>query len=85
MGKRKVLVRESVVRGIAEIAWFIESKGLIATAENFSDDAYDFIDHLADEMVVHSLCKEPVRNLLGQNVRPSKRNIQLSFSKVIMN
>jgi len=79
MGKRKVVVRESVVRGIAEIAWFIESKGLIATAEKFSDDAYDFIDHLADEMVVHSLCKEPVRNLLGQKCKTFKKKYTVVF------
>jgi hypothetical protein len=37
MGKRKVVVKQSVADSIAEIAWFIESKGLIATAEKFSD------------------------------------------------
>ena len=66
MGKRKVVIQESVAVNIAKIAWYIESKGLIATAEKFSDHAYDFISHLADNRVTHSLCKEPLRKLLGQ-------------------
>jgi hypothetical protein len=37
MGKRKIIVKESVAKSIAEIAWFIESKGLLKTAEKFSD------------------------------------------------
>lgn len=48
MGRRKVTVKESVVERIAEIAWYIESKGLVATAEKFTDDIYDFILKLAE-------------------------------------
>jgi len=31
---REVTVKETVADSIAEIAWYIESKGLVATAEN---------------------------------------------------
>jgi hypothetical protein len=30
-------VQEKAAEGIASIAWFIESKGMLATAEKFSD------------------------------------------------
>ena len=79
MGKRKVVVRESVADNIAEIAWFIESKGLVATAEKFSDDAYDFISQLADDRVTHSLCKEPLRNLMGQKCKTFKKKYTIVF------
>jgi hypothetical protein len=42
VGQRTVTVKESVVDVIAEIAWFIKSKGLLVTAEKFADDVYDF-------------------------------------------
>ena len=37
MGNRKITVQEKAAEGIASIAWFIESKGMLATAEKFSD------------------------------------------------
>jgi hypothetical protein len=46
MGKRRVIVKQSTAKSIAEIAWFIESKGLTLTAERFSDTVYDFIEGL---------------------------------------
>ncbi len=79
MGKRKVIIPESVVESIAAIAWYIESKGLIATAEKFSDNAYDFINHLADDRVVHALCKEPVRNLQGQKCKIFNKKYTVVF------
>ena len=79
MGKRKVVIPESVIKSIASIAWFIESKGYVATAEKFSDDTYDFINHLATDIVVHSLCKEPVRNLLGQKCKTFKKKYTVVF------
>jgi hypothetical protein len=48
MGFRKIIVRQSVAESIAEISWYLESEGLLATAEKFSDDAYDFIAKLGD-------------------------------------
>lgn len=65
MGKRKIVIPESVIQSISAIAWYIESKGLVAGAEKFSEDVYDFIEHLASDMLVHSLCREPGRNLQG--------------------
>lgn len=53
MGKRKVVVKASVVNSIAEIAWYIESKGVLLTAEKFSDGVYDFFERLEN----HTRCK----------------------------
>ena len=35
MGGRKITVKQSAADSIAEMAWFIESKGMIKTAEKF--------------------------------------------------
>ena len=79
MGKREVVIRESVVISISEIAWYIESQGLVATADKFSDDAYDFISALGDDMVRHSFCKEPLRNLLGQKCKAFRKKYTVVF------
>ncbi len=49
MGKREITVKLSAARSIAEVPWYIESRGMIKTAENFSDSVYDFIETLADQ------------------------------------
>ena len=38
MGSRKITVKESAAESIAAIAWFIESKGMIATANKFRSE-----------------------------------------------
>jgi hypothetical protein len=48
MGFRKIIVRQSAAESIAGISWYLESEGLLATVEKFSDDAYDFIAKLGD-------------------------------------
>jgi len=65
MGKRKIVVKKSVADSIAEIAWYIESKGMVATAENFSDSVYDFLQQLSDQRKVYRPCQEPERSSLG--------------------
>jgi plasmid stabilization system protein ParE len=79
VGKRKISIRESASESIAEIAWFIESKGMPATAERFSDDVYDAIEKLADERVKHSACKEPERNSIGLKCIPFKKKYTVVF------
>jgi hypothetical protein len=49
MGKRKVSILEPAATAAAEIAWFIESKGLPPKAKKFVIDAYDFFDRLSKE------------------------------------
>ena len=65
MGKRKIVVKKSVAEGIAEIAWYIESKGMLATAEKFSDSVYDFLQQLSNHRKVYRPCQEPTRASLG--------------------
>lgn len=73
MGKRKIVIRESASQSIAEVAFFIESKGMVDTAEKFVDAVYDFIETLSDERLTHAICKEPVRNLLGLKCKSFKK------------
>lgn len=79
MGKRKISIKESAATNIAGIAWYIESKGLIATAEKFSDSAYDFIDKMADSRRIHTLCRDPQRALIGYKCIPYKKKYTIVF------
>ena len=65
MGSREVTVKESVADNIAQVAWYIESMGLVATAENFTDGVYDFFIKIADSRRRHATCRDPERALLG--------------------
>lgn len=79
MGRRKVTVKQSAADSIASIAWFIESKGMIATADKFADDAYDFFISLADNRKSYAFCKEPGKAMLGYKCVPYKKKYTVVF------
>ena len=79
MGWRQITIKETVADSIAEIAWYIESHGLIATAENFTDDVYDFFIKLSDSRRIHSICRDPERALLGYKCISYKRKYTIVF------
>ena len=56
MGKRKVSILETAADAVADIAMFIESKGMPETAKNFVDNAFEFFEKLSDEMIEHKPC-----------------------------
>ncbi len=56
MGQRKISILETAATAVAEIAWFIESKGMPETARRFIDEAYTFFTKLADERIEHKPC-----------------------------
>jgi len=56
MGKREVSILEPAATAVAEIAWFIENKGLPQTAKKFVDNAFQFFDKLSDQRIEHKPC-----------------------------
>lgn len=65
MGKRKIVIGVSASRSIAEISFFIESKGMLATAEKFSDNVHNFFESLADDRKSYGFCRDKKRMELG--------------------
>jgi hypothetical protein len=63
----------------AQVAWFIESKGLIATAEKFTGNVYDFFIKLSDSRRSHPVCRESERALLGYKCTSYKRKYTIVF------
>ncbi len=81
MGKRKVIVRQSAAESIARISLFIESKGMIATAERFSDSVYDFIEMLGDEKIRYRKCSDAERASLGFKCVVYKKKYTVVFTE----
>jgi hypothetical protein len=79
VGYREIIIKESVADSIAKIAWYIESKGLIATAEKFADDIYDFFVKLADSRRSYPICRDPERAIIGYKCIPYKRKYTIVF------
>jgi hypothetical protein len=79
MGSRKVVVKQSAADSIAAIAWYIESKSLIATADKFVDNVYDHFLKLSDQRKSFPVCKEPERGSLGYKCTTYKKRYTIVF------
>lgn len=79
MGNRKVTVQQRAADNIAAIAWFIESKGLVATAEAFTDRVYDFFLQLGNTLKAYPICREPKRAKLGYKCIPYRKKYTIVF------
>lgn len=79
MGRRKIEVRKSAAESIAAISWYIESKGMLASAEKFADHVYDYFLKLADERKSYAICKEPARAALGYKCITYKKRYTIVF------
>ncbi len=79
MGSRKIIVKQSVADNIAAIAWFIESKGMLATAEKFTSDVYDYFINVSDSRKSYPICREPGGAALGYKCVPYKKKYTIVF------
>jgi plasmid stabilization system protein ParE len=79
MGRRQVVVTQKAAENIAAISWYIESKGLLATAEKFADDIYDHFIKISDSRKNYRVCREPSRALLGYKCLPYKKKYTIIF------
>lgn len=57
MGNRQVSILEQAATSVAEVAFFIESKGLPKTSKKFVDDAFAFFEKISDDIVEHKPCR----------------------------
>ncbi|MFT3936631.1 MAG: hypothetical protein QM726_23605 [Chitinophagaceae bacterium] len=79
MGSRKVSVKAHAAESIAAISWYIESLGMLATAEKFVDEVYDYFIKMADTRKSYPACKEQKRAALGYKCIPYKKKYTIAF------
>jgi hypothetical protein len=60
MGQKRVTILDPATDGVAEAAYFIESKGMPETAKKFVDSAFEFFDRLSDKTIEHHPCTYPL-------------------------
>jgi hypothetical protein len=63
------------------MAWFIESKGLIATADKFADDVYDYFIRIANKRRSYPVCRHPKWALLGYKCISYKKKYTIVFTE----
>lgn len=79
MDKRKVSILEPAATAVAEIAWFIENKGLPQTAKKFVDNAFQFFGKLSDQRIVHKPCSYYKWRALGYRCVPYKKKYIVAY------
>jgi hypothetical protein len=79
MGKRRIIVTKGAADNIAAIAWYIESLGLIATADKFIDDIYGHFYEMCDDLRSYALCRDPERALLGLKCKNFRKKYMIVF------
>ena len=79
MGKRKVSILEPAATAVAEIAWFIENKGLPQTAKKFVNDAFRFFEKLSHETIEHKPCNYSQWKNLGYRCVPYKKKYIVAY------
>jgi len=56
MVKRKVTILEPAAVAVAEIAFFIEGKGMPQTAKKFVQETFSFFEKLSNELIEYRPC-----------------------------
>ena len=78
-GQGKITILESAATSIAEIAWFIESKGLPETAKHFVNNTFDFFEKLSEKRIVHKACTYKRWKTLKYRCVPFKKNYVVTY------
>ena len=79
MGKRKVTILEPAVTSVAEIALFIESKGMPQTAKKFVDEAFAFFEKLSDDTIEHKPCSYSFWKILNYRCVTYKKKYVVAY------
>lgn len=79
MGKRKVSILEPAATAVAEIAYFIESKGLPQTAKIFVAEAFYYFAKLSDDTIEHRTCSYEVWKTLNYRCVTYKKKYVVAY------
>jgi hypothetical protein len=79
MGKRKISILETAATAVAEVSFFIESKGLPITAKKFVDNAFTFFETLADDRIEYRKCTHKRWKALGYNCITYQKKYVIAF------
>ncbi len=76
MGKRKINILQEAATAVAEISFFIESKGMPETAKKFVDEVFEFFETISIDTATHKACAyHPWKNLGYRCVHYKKKYV----------
>ena len=76
---REITILEHVVENIAEISFYIESKGMPDTAKKFVDNVFRFFEKLSIPKTKHRLCEYRRWELLGYSCINYRRKYVVAY------
>jgi hypothetical protein len=79
MGKRKVTILDIASDAVAEVAYYVEGKGMPQNAKKFVDEAFEFLDSLGDERIVHHPCTYPLWKSLNYRCVTYKKKYTVAY------
>ena len=79
MGKRKVTILYPAAITVAEIAFYIEGKGLPKTAKKFVDESYAFFEKLSDDILEHAPCRNRKWRVSGYKCTIFRKKYMVAF------
>ena len=65
MGKVRIIYTTQFADNLADLIFFIESKGLVKTAQKYAERVYNFIEKLPFNKFNYKYCLDPNRADLG--------------------
>ena len=83
MGKRTISILKQVSTSVAEIAYFIEGKGMPVTAKRFVDNAFKFFDTISIETVENRLCSYKRWKDLGYQCVSFKKKYVVAYLSLL--
>jgi hypothetical protein len=79
MGQIKISYSTQFSDDIADLIYFIESKGMLSTAKNYVEKVYAFIECLDFKKVNYATCKDRLRAYDGLKCVSYKRKYTIVF------
>jgi plasmid stabilization system protein ParE len=77
--RRQITILENVVESIAEIAFFIESKGMPDTAKKYVDEIFTYFEKLSAPNIKHRNCEYKRWELLAYSCINYKRKYVIAY------
>jgi plasmid stabilization system protein ParE len=79
MAQRKVTILDKAVEEVANVSYFIEGKGLPATAKKFVDSAFTFFENLGKTPVTHKPCSFALWKELNYRCAPFRKKFVVAY------
>lgn len=79
MAQRKITILDKAVEEVANVAFFIEGKGLPVKAKKFVDSAFLFFEKLGNSPISYKPCSYSFWKALGYRCAPFRKKFVVAY------